>query len=252
MLIFTLLINFMSRSLFTSLFLLIASVSFAQTKPVVKPAAKPATANAPGAKPVTLLKNASDSMSYAIGVLDANFFKTQGVDSINSKALAQGFSDQMKGQTLFTPEQADQIVRSAMQKMAKAKIQPTIDQCNSFLAENAKKQGVKQTASGLQYEVIQEGTGAKPAAEDTVTVHYEGFLLDGKKFDSSRDRGEPTSFPLNRVIRGWTEGVQLMSIGSKYKFYIPYQLAYGEQGSPPTIPGGALLIFDVELIDIKK
>lgn len=240
----------MSRSLLTSLFVLFVSVSFAQTKPVVKPLAKPAAA-AP-VKPVLVLKNSADSMSYAIGVLDANFFKSQGIDSINSKALAQGFSDQMKGQPLFTAEQADQIVRTAMQKLSKAKIQPAIDQCNNFLVENAKKPGVKQTASGLQYEVILEGAGVKPAAEDTVTVHYEGFLLDGKKFDSSRDRGEPTSFPLNRVIKGWTEGVQLMSVGSKFKFYIPYQLAYGEQGSPPTIPGGSLLIFDVELIDVKK
>ncbi|MFN5423047.1 MAG: FKBP-type peptidyl-prolyl cis-trans isomerase [bacterium] len=257
----------MYRPLLTLLFISCVSVSFAQTKPVAKPAAKqavpaaakqatptPAKQSVPAAaKPVVALKNAADSMSYAIGVLDANFFKTQGLDSINSKALASGFSDQMKGQTLFTPEQADQIVRSAMQKMARVKIQPAIDQCNNFLAENAKKPGVKQTASGLQYEVIQEGSGAKPAVTDTVSVHYEGFLLDRTTpFDSSRDRGEPTSFPLNRVIKGWTEGVQLMSVGSKYKFYIPYQLAYGEQGSPPTIPGGSLLIFEVELIDIKK
>jgi FKBP-type peptidyl-prolyl cis-trans isomerase FklB len=249
----------MSKLLLTVFFFSLVSVSFSQTKPVVKPAVKPAAkpavmATAPvAAKPVIVLKSAVDSMSYAIGVLDANFFKTQGIDSINSTALALGFSNQMAGKTLFTAEQADQIVRTAMQKMARVKIQPSIDQCNSFLADNAKKPGVIQTASGLQYEVIKEGTGAKPVATDTVSVHYEGFLLDrSTPFDSSRDRGEPTSFPLNRVIKGWTEGVQLMAIGSKYKFYIPYQLAYGEQGSPPTIPGGALLIFDVELIDIKK
>ena len=248
----------MSKLLLTVFFFSLVSVSFAQTKPVVKPTAKPTAkpavkAIAPvAAKPAIVLKTAADSMSYAIGVLDANFFKTQGLDSINSTALALGFSNQMSGQTLFSTEQADQIVRAAMQTMARVKIQPFIQQCNSFLADNAKKPGIVQTPSGLQYEVIKEGTGAKPVATDTVSVHYEGFLLDGTKFDSSRDRGEPTSFPLNRVIRGWTEGVQLMSIGSTYKFYVPYQLAYGEQGSPPTIPGGALLIFTVELIDIIK
>jgi FKBP-type peptidyl-prolyl cis-trans isomerase len=104
----------------------------------------------------------------------------------------------------------------------------------------------------LQYEVLQEGTGAKPKDTNTVKVHYEGFLLNGMRFDSSKDRGQPAEFPLNQVIRGWTEGVQLMSVGSKYKFYIPYQLGYGEMGSGETIPGGSVLIFDVELIEIVK
>jgi FKBP-type peptidyl-prolyl cis-trans isomerase len=191
-------------------------------------------------------------MSYAIGMLDANFFKTQGITSINSAALARGFADAMKGTTLCSNDQADQIVRFQMQRMSRQKIQPTIDEGLKFLAENAKKPGVKQTSSGLQYEVLTLGTGEKPADTSNVKVHYEGFLLNGKKFDSSRDRGEPTQFRLNQVIRGWTEGVQLMPVGSKYKFYIPYQLAYGEQGAGADIPGGSLLIFEVELIDIVK
>jgi FKBP-type peptidyl-prolyl cis-trans isomerase FklB len=137
--------------------------------------------------------------------------------------------------------------------MMRKKIQPNIDQCNDFLTQNAKKAGVKQTASGLQYEVITEGTGARPADTSVVKVHYEGFLLNATRpFDSSRDRGAPAEFPLNGVIRGWTEGVQLMTPGSRYKFYIPYQLGYGEQGSGEAIPGGSLLIFDVELIEIVK
>ena len=257
----------MKKLFFLSLSLGLSSVSFSQTKtapktaaPAVKAAApKTATAAKPvakavPAKPAIVLKTAEDSMSYSIGVLDGNFFKSQGIEKINSTVLAAGFADALKGKPLFTPEQCDMIVRAAMQKNVRKKIQPAIDAGLKFLAENAKKPGVKQTATGLQYEVITEGTGPKPADTSVVKVHYEGFLLNGngRPFDSSRERGEPTQFPLNQVIRGWTEGVQLMSVGSKYKFYIPYQLAYGEQGSGETIPGGSLLIFEVELIDIVK
>ena len=118
------------------------------------------------------------------------------------------------------------------------------------MQKTKKRDGVKVTPSGLQYEVLKLGTGPKPADTSTVKVHYEGFLINGKKFDSSRDRGEPISFALNQVIKGWTEGVQLMPVGSRFKFYIPYTLGYGEQGAGGSIPGGAALIFDVELIDI--
>jgi FKBP-type peptidyl-prolyl cis-trans isomerase len=122
-----------------------------------------------------------------------------------------------------------------------------------FLATNGKRAGVMTTASGLQYEVLTKGTGAKnPVATSKVTVHYTGTLIDGTKFDSSVDRGQPATFPLNGVIAGWTEGVQLMTTGSKFRFYIPYNLAYGERGSPPRIPGYACLIFDVELISIEE
>jgi FKBP-type peptidyl-prolyl cis-trans isomerase len=156
----------------------------------------------------------------------------------------------MKGKTIFTPEQADQIVRSELQKNSRKKIQPVIDEGNKFLAENAKKPGVKKTASGLQYEVLVLGNGPKPSDTSVVKVHYSGFLLNGKPFDSSVERGEPATFPLGNVIRGWTEGVQLMPVGSKFKFYIPYQLGYGEQGSGEAIPGGSALIFEVELLEI--
>jgi len=121
----------------------------------------------------------------------------------------------------------------------------------AFLAANAKKEGVVTTASGLQYKVLQAGTGPRPKATDTVNVHYRGTFIDGKTFDSSYDRGEPISFGLNQVIRGWTEGVQLMPVGSKYEFYIPYNLAYGERGAGGAIPGYATLIFQVELLAIE-
>ena len=121
-----------------------------------------------------------------------------------------------------------------------------------FLAENAKREGVQVTASGLQYEVIKAAEGAKPTPTDTVSVHYTGTLISGKKFDSSVDRGEPTEFPVNRVIPGWTEGLQLMSVGSKFKFFIPSELAYGEAGAGRDIGPNETLIFEVELLGIKK
>ena len=120
-----------------------------------------------------------------------------------------------------------------------------------FLAENAKREGVKTTASGLQYEVLEATLGQKPKTTDSVNVHYEGTLIDGTVFDSSYKRGKPISFPLNGVIKGWTEGLQLMSVGSKYKFFIPYQLAYGEHGAGDSIPPYAALIFTVELLGIE-
>jgi FKBP-type peptidyl-prolyl cis-trans isomerase len=215
-------------------------------KPAVKPAPKPATA------PPLALKTPIDSLSYAIGMLDGNFFKQQGIAQVNSAALGRGFSDVLKGQTILTPEQADMVIRGQLQQLGRRKIQPNIDACNGFLAQNVKKPGVKTTPSGLQYEVIREGTGPSPADTNTVKVHYVGTLLDGTPFDSSRDRGEPATFPLNGVIRGWTEGVQLMKTGSLYRFWIPYTLGYGEQGAGDKIPGGSLLIFEVELLEIVK
>lgn len=248
----------MKTFLLSLVVLLFALKSTAQNKPVA-PVKKTTTASAPKnqppaspTKPPLLLKNATDSLSYAIGILDGNFFRTQGLDNINSSALGQGFSDVMKGNTLFTAEQADQIVRTELQKNARKKIQPAIEEGKKFLAENAKRPGVKQTASGLQYEIITMGTGAKPADTSVVKIHYEGTLINGTYFDGSRKRGEPLVYPLNKLIPGWVEGVQLMPVGSRFKLYIPYQLGYGEQGSGEAIPGGSTLIFDVELLEIVK
>ena len=138
-----------------------------------------------------------------------------------------------------------------MSKMQAEKSKPRIDSGTNFLAKNKTKPGVKTTASGLQYEVITEGTGEKPTAADSVTCHYKGTLLNGTVFDNSYDRGQPITFSLGGVIPGWTEGLQLMSVGSKYKFYIPYTLGYGAFDYGP-IPGGSLLIFEVELLNVIK
>ncbi len=244
---------FMKHFILLSVSSMLNCLVFAQQKKTA--AAKPKTA---AAKTVTanqaapLLKTSLDSLSYAIGVLDGNFFKMQGVNSCNQNLVGYGFNDALNNKSLLTTQQADQVVRKELQKLIHKKIQPNIDEGNKFLAENKKRKEVQVTASGLQYEVLQQGTGGKPADTSVVKVHYEGFLLNGKKFDSSRDRGEPASFSLNQVIPGWTEGVQLMQIGSKYKFYIPYQLCYGEQGAGESIPGGSALVFEVELLEIVK
>lgn len=253
----------MKKTVFTLVFVAGIMLTYAQTKPAPKPAAKPATTTKPAAKPVAkapikpkgiVLKNGLDSLSYAIGILDATFFKQQGIDTLNYEALKQAVRDVIEGtDTLkMNPNMADQVLREKLQAAALKKIQPTIDEGEKFLAENKKRKEVTTTETGLQYEIVTEGTGASPSDTNTVKVHYTGTLINGKVFDSSRERGEPIEFPLNGVIRGWTEGVQRMKVGSRYKFYIPYQLAYGTQGSPPVIPGGAMLIFDVELLEIVK
>jgi FKBP-type peptidyl-prolyl cis-trans isomerase len=223
------------------------------TVPAKKPvttAAKQAPAKPAPAGPV--LKTSLDSMSYAIGMLHGNFFKMQGVTQVNASLLGRGFDDMINSKPLMSPEQADQLIRRELQRMSRMKIQPNIEEGQKFLAECAKRGEVKKTPSGLMYEVIKEGTGPHPADSNTIKVHYDGYLWNGRKFDSSRDRGEPIVYPLNQMIRGWIEGIPLMTVGSRYKFYIPYQLGYGEQGSGDAIPGGSALIFDVELLEIVK
>lgn len=235
--------------------ILINSAVFAQQKKSATSGPKPPAAKTASTSkgPGTQLKNSIDSLSYAIGVLDGNFFRMQGVNSCNETLIGNGFNDAIRNKPLFTPQQADQIVRKELQKLTLRKIQPNIEECNKFLAENKKRKEILVTPSGLQYEVLQTGTGPKPVGDTCkVKVHYEGFLLNGNKFDSSRDRGQPTTFALNEVIRAWTEGLQLMPVGSKYKFYVPYQLGYGEMGNGPAIPGGSALIFEVELLEIVK
>lgn len=233
-------------------FVIVAMGSLAATAQVKKPAT---TATKPASKPAvasttSVLKTRVDSVSYAIGILDGSFFKNQGITKVNSSLLGKGFSDAIGGKTLLTPEQCNDIVRVEMEAMKASKVKPIIAEGEKFLAANKLKPGVKVTPSGLQYEVITMGTGPKPVDTSRVKVHYDGTLLNGQKFDSSRDRGQPLVFSLQEVVKGWTEGLQLMPVGSRFKLYLPYQLGWGLQGSPPTIPGGAAVIFDVELIEI--
>lgn len=220
-------------------------------KTPVKTTAKPTTAKP---LPALTLKNLADSASYALGVNVASSLKMQGMDKINTKIMEQAMKDVFANKTTLIDDNSSfTVLNNYSSKMQEAKNKAVIDSGEAFLARNAKRPGVKTTPSGLQYEVIKEGTGAKPLATDVVTAHYKGTLIDGMEFDGSRNHGtEPISFPLNRVIAGWTEGLQLMSVGSTYKLYIPYSLGYGLHGSPPKIPGGAALIFEIELVDVKK
>jgi len=208
--------------------------------------------------PVNVLKNAVDSMSYALGInVGTDFGKNlKGIPGgkSNIDLIIKGFTTAMKGDSaLMKSEVATEFFKNYISKAQSKDIEIKKAAGEKYLAENKSKVGVTTTASGLQYEVLVAKEGAKPAATDTVKVHYTGTLVDGTKFDSSVDRGEPISFPLNQVIPGWTEGVQLMSIGSKYKFVIPFALGYGEKGAGNgLIPGYSTLIFEVELLDIKK
>lgn len=194
-----------------------------------------------------------EKLSYALGMVIAHNLKGMGVSTLHNAAFAQAVSDVMGGAaTTMSDAEAQRTVSEFMQKQQAEAGKAVREAGEKFLAENAEKPGVVVLPSGLQYTVITEGTGAKPKATDRVKCHYEGTLTNGQVFDSSYRRGEPAVFPLNGVIAGWTEGVQLMAEGAKYRFFIPYHLAYGERGAGQSIPPYAALVFDVELIEIVK
>jgi FKBP-type peptidyl-prolyl cis-trans isomerase len=218
------------------------------TKPAPKTPAKPV------AKPAApILKNMLDSASYAIGLSVASFYKQQGVTKLNTALVTKGCNDVLSNKpVLIDDNTANMLMNTFMNNIQKEKSVSVIKEGETFLKINKTKPGVKTTASGLQYEIIKDTVGAKPGPVDTFVVNYSGKLINGLEFDNSYNRGQPLTWPVNKVIAGWTEGLQLMSIGSRYKFYIPYELGYGLYGSEPSIPGGAVLIFDMELIDIKR
>ncbi len=194
-----------------------------------------------------------DSASYAIGMQIGENFIKQGLDTVmNIDLILAGIEDHIAKESKLDITETDQIVQSFFADMQKAQSGGKISEGEAFLAENGKRPEVTTTASGLQYEVLTMGDGAKPTISSTVKTHYKGTLLNGTVFDSSYDRGEPISFPLNGVIKGWTEGLQLMPVGSKFKFFIPYDLAYGERGAGQLIGPYETLIFEVELLDIEK
>lgn len=179
--------------------------------------------------------------------------------SLDKELIVRGFVDSIEGKAVIEKEEIqallmnlDATMKEKQQAKIAAEAEASLAEGAKYLEENAKKEGVQVTESGIQYVVLSEGEGEKPAATDTVKVHYKGTFLNGEKFDSSYDRNEPATFPLNRVIKGWTEGVQLMSVGSKYKFTIPSDLAYGPNGNPPRIPGNSVLEFEIELLEIQK
>jgi FKBP-type peptidyl-prolyl cis-trans isomerase FklB len=235
----------MKNIILSAILLAATSVLNAQTKPVIKPVTTP----------VNILKTANDSVSYVMGEIAAYNLIQQGLGDVkmNNTVFLKAVSDVMaKKKPLLDDATANACMGSYMEKIQTDKIKPTIEEGRKFLAQNKLKPGVKTTASGLQYEVITEGTGIKPTPIDTFVVHYRGTLLNGTEFDASYKRGQPLVWPMNQVVRGWTEGLQLMGVGSKYKFYIPYELGYGTTGNGQAIPGGSMLIFELELLDVKK
>jgi FKBP-type peptidyl-prolyl cis-trans isomerase FklB len=199
-----------------------------------------------------------DKVSYALGLNIGKQLSQMGAESLNIDDFAQAIKDVLAGNEQMTVAESQKAVNQFFQE-AEAKQRAKAAEMGKaakaegekYLADNAKKDGVITTKSGLQYMVIKEGTGKSPKATDSVKCHYEGFLIDGTVFDSSIQRGEPATFPLGGVIAGWTEGLQLMKEGGKTRFFIPYNLAYGESGAAGSIPPYAALIFDVELIEVK-
>lgn len=246
----------MKKSIVLAAAMIAAFSMNAQKAPVKKPVAKT------GGTAVAL-KTQNDSLSYSIGMSLASFYKQQGITNINTAVLNRAINDINTGKTLLTEEQMSNCVNNFMQqkqqeRMAESrKANAGIIEANhkageAFLAANKAKPGVVTTASGLQYEIIKEGTGPKPTATDKVKVHYHGTLLDGTVFDSSVDRGEPIEFPLGNVIQGWVEALQLMPVGSKWKLFIPANLAYGDAAAGPKITPGSTLVFEVELLGITN
>lgn len=231
------------------LFALSVNAQSKTAKPAVKSAAKPKTTAATST--TSSLKTSNDSLSYAFGISLGSYLKSQGIANLNYAMLNKAIDQTLKGQKpLLDMNDANQL----MGRLAEAKQQKMAsvekEKGRQFLEQNKKRVGVVTTPSGLQYEIITKGTGALPKLTDTVTAHYIGTLLDGKEFDNSYKRGEPLSIPVAGVIPGWTEALQLMPVGSKWKLYIPSSAAYGDYGAGQDIPGGSTLIFEVELLGI--
>lgn len=211
-----------------------------------------------GSKGDAKLTNKNDSVSYALGVLIGENNKQQmkgapGVDQLDKEILIAAFQKAFKGDSVqIKAEQANGMIQAFFAEVSVAEGAKNLKAGEDFLAANTAKPGVVTLPSGLQYEIIKEGTGPKPTAEDQVVCHYHGTTIDGTVFDSSVDRGEPATFPVGQVIPGWTEALQLMPVGSKWKLYIPAALAYGEKGAGADIKPNAALIFEVELLEIVK
>jgi len=204
------------------------------------------------------LKDQKDKESYSLGYQFGQNLKAQDVE-INLDVYISGIRDSLGGkdslmsqeETRTTLSDLQKRIAAVRQKELKEKAEKNLSESKAFLAENGKKEGIKTLLSGLQYKVLAEGSGKMPKAEDTVTVHYKGTLIDGKEFDASYKRGQPATFKVNGVIKGWSEALQLMKEGSKWQLYIPPDLAYGERAMGPQIPPNSALIFEVELISVK-
>lgn len=192
-----------------------------------------------------------DKVSYALGIGIGRQLASMGASDLNIDDFSQAVKDAIAGDLKLGDQEAQEIVNEFFRQKEAEMATKARKEGEDFLKENSKREGIVTLPSGLQYKVLREGNGRKPRATDKVECHYEGTLINGQKFDSSYDRGETATFGLNQVIAGWTEGLQLMQEGAKYRFFIPYNLGYGERGAGQSIPPYATLIFDVELIAVK-
>jgi len=200
------------------------------------------------------IKSELDTVSYALGADVAKSLQDRnGLDELNYSAFVRGMQEVFDGEeVMLDDEMRRNKIRGYLEKLSQRRNEENLKEGQEFLAKNKEKEGITTTESGLQYKIIEEGSGASPDANDTVRVHYEGKTIDGETFENSRDQGEPVEFPVNRVISGWTEGLQLMKEGAHYKFFIPTDLAYGSRVRPGgKIEPNEALIFDVELLEVK-
>ncbi len=196
---------------------------------------------------------AIDSVAYSFGIMIGQNFKQDGIEDLDARSLARGIRDVLKGKDLQISENEAVNLANQFRTEQKNKIaMKNLEEGKAFLAANAENEGVVTLPSGLQYKIVKEGNGAIPTAADKVKTHYHGMLIDGTVFDSSVERGEPITFPVGGVIKGWQEALQLMPVGSKWQVYIPSELAYGARGAGEAIKPNATLVFDVELLDIEK
>src|SRR6185312_3935794 len=220
------------------------SVSFGQTK---KPVTKTKSTTA---KP-TAAMSSTDSLSYSIGVQVAEYYKTMGVEKINTDYVAKAFHDVLNNKPLtISEDECSMNIQQKLQQFMANKISAVKEAGIKFLEENKKRAGVVTLPDGLQHEVITKGTGPIPKATDTVKANYIGTLINGEEFDNSYKRGQPLTIPVSGVIRGWTEALELMPVGSKWKLFVPSDLGYGDRGAGSAIPGGSALIFEIELLNI--
>jgi len=214
---------------------------------------------AAAADEATELKSETDKLSYALGLDLGAYFKSLGED-FNLSVIQKGIDDSYNGKkALMTTEEAAQVQQQFAARQQEKQVKQVMEMtaanqeaAKKFLDENKGKEGVKTTASGLQYKIVKEGKGDKPVTTDTVKVHYKGTLLDGTEFDSSYKRNQPAEFQVDQVIPGWTEAMQLMNVGSTYELFLSPELAYGDRGAPPVIEPGSMLIFEVELLGVTK
>jgi FKBP-type peptidyl-prolyl cis-trans isomerase len=195
--------------------------------------------------------SSTDSLSYSIGVQVAEYYKTMGVEKLSTNYIAKAFQDVLNNKPLIISEdECNMNIQQKLQQFMTKKISAVKEEGNKFLEQNKKRPGVITLPDGLQYEIITKGTGPIPTAKDTVSANYIGTLINGTEFDNSYKRGEPLTIPVSGVIRGWTEALELMPVGSKWKLFIPSDLGYGDRGAGGAIPGGAALIFEIELLNI--